>query len=121
MKTLHRNKRKLYLCNIFEENGLKRYYEPIKLFENWQVTGTDSEFMNLGLESYDYIRIRTSVDHAKHYHLGDRCYINITPPEKYDKLCKTADYEVYKDPIVSLNECTVLLKKLSGRNSNNIY
>lgn len=121
MKTLHRNKRKLYLCQLYNDDNRKKYKEPIELLENWQVTNTDAEFMNLGLEAYDYVRIRTSVDHGKYYHLGDRCYINVALPEKHDTLCKTADYEVYKDPIITLNECTVLLKKLSGRNSNNIY
>ena len=121
MKTLHRNKRKLYLCELYEENGLKKYKEPVELRENWQVTSSDVEFKNLGLDSYDYVRIKTSVSHSSYYHLGDRLYISVTPPEKHDVMCKTADYEVYKDPVVTLNECEVLLKRLSGKNAKSIF
>ena len=122
MKTMHRNKRKLYLCKAYTENGRRRYEEPIELYENWQITNTDAEFMNLGLEMFNFARIRTSKEHSDYYHVGDRVYLFITPPKEHDNTCMTADYQVYKDPITTLNECTVWLQKLSGRNSNdNIY
>ena len=150
MKTLHRNKRKLYLCKAYEENGRRKFQEPIELYENWNVINTDAEFMNIGLELFNYARIRTSVDHANYYHVGDRVYLFTTPPSistqqeqettpsttpstepsttpstepisTYDEYCTTADYQVYKDPIITLNECTVWLQKISGRNANNIY
>lgn len=121
MRTLHRNKRKLYLCEVYEDNGLKKYKEPIELKENWQITSTDVEFKNLGFDSYDYIRIKTNASHSTYYHLGDRLYINVNIPEEHDVLCKNADYEVYKDPVVTLNECEVLLKRLSGRNAKSIF
>lgn len=121
MKTLHRNKRTIYLCQVYQEGNLKKYKEPIELKENWQITNTYSDFKNIGLDSYDYARIRTSVDHSKYYHLGDRIYIMVTPPDEHDSMCKTADYEVYKNPIPSINECEIFLKRLSGRNSNSIF
>lgn len=143
MKTLHRNKRKLYLCVAYEDNGRRKFHEPIELYENWNITNTDAEFMNIGLELFNYARIRTSVDHADYYHVGDRVYLFTTPPSistqqeqettpdtepstepisTYDEYCTTADYQVYKDPIITLNECTVWLQKVSGRNGNsNIY
>lgn len=121
MKTLHRNKRKMYVCELHEENKNKYYKEPIELYENWQLTNTDGELMNLGLELFNYARIRTSVEHAKYYHVGDRVYLYTTPPTEHDNKCKTADYQVYRDPIVTLNECTVWLQKVSGRNANSIY
>lgn len=121
MKTLHRNKRKLYVCQIYQDGNLKKFKEPIELRENWQVTNTGADFKNLGLDSYDYVRIRTSVNHAEYYHLGDRVYINAKLPDTHDVMCKTADYEVYKDPVVMLNECEVLLKRMSGRDVKNIF
>lgn len=122
MKTLHRNKRPMYLCQVYQSGTMKKYKEPIRLLENWQVTNTDSLFMNLGLESYDYIKIKTSVNHAKYYHLGDKAYIFVNPPTTYDDIAKDADYIVYRDPIVTFSECQVLLKKLSGRNGDkNIF
>lgn len=175
MKTLHRNKRKLYLCKAYEDNGRRKFHEPIELYENWNVTNTDGEFMNIGLELFNYARIRTSVEHADYYHVGDRVYLFTVPPvlpshetttepvttgegtnetgentslgneevqtpteqeggetteptneetptseeEQFDEYCLTADYQVYKDPITTLNECTVWLQKLSGKNGNN--
>lgn len=121
MKTLHRNKRKIYVCELYEENGHKRYKEPIELYENWQMTNHSAEFMNLGLEAFNYGRIKTSVEHSKYYHLGDRLYIGVEPPTTHDIMCKTANYEVYNDPIVTLNECSVILHRLSGRSGNSVY
>jgi len=122
MRNLDRNKRKIYLCNVYQgENKMKLYNEPIELYENWQDMSTNSEFMNIGLETFDYARIKTSKSHANYYHLGDRIYIKNTPPVEHDILCKTADYEVYRNPIITLNECSVILRKLSGKNTNNIF
>lgn len=121
MRTMHRNRRKLYICELYKDNNLRKYKEPIELKENWQVIFASEEFGSVGQEVHETVRIRTSANHAKYYHLGDRAYIFIEPPEEYDPLCKTADYEVHGDPIVTLNECQVTLKKLSGKNGKNIY
>lgn len=121
MRTLHRNKRTLYICELWADGTIKKYKEPVKLKENWQVYNTDAEFMNVGLEAYDYVRIRTNKKNADYYHLGDKVYLYNTPPAEHDIFCKTADYEVCKDPITTLNECQIILKKLSGRNAKNIY
>lgn len=122
MKTLHRNKRKLYLCQVYQDGSSKRYREPIKLFANWQVVRTDSEFKNLGLEVYDYIKIKVDKTDSNLYHLGDKLYINVEPPEIHSTVCKDADYYVYSDPLITLEECTVVAKKLSGRNGDkNIF
>ena len=123
MKTLHRNKRKITICKLLgpNEKQVRTYDKPIVLLENWQVINASSEFKSVGQEVYDSVRIKTSADHAKYYHFGDRAYIDIEAPEEYDMYCETADYEVVADPIVTLNECNVLLKKLSGRNGRNVY
>lgn len=124
MKTLHRNKRKLYLCKAYldETTGRRKFEAPIEIYENWQVTNTDAEFLNIGLELFNYARIRTSIEHADYYHVGDKLYLFTTPPSTPDEYCTTADYQVYKDPIITLNECTVWLQKLSGKNGrDNIY
>lgn len=116
MKTLHRNKRKLYLCKSYVENGRRKFEAPIEIYENWQLTSTNADFMNIGLELFNYARIRTSLEHKDYYKVGDRVYLYVTPPDEPDEFCTTADYQVYKDPIITLNECTIWLQKLSGRN-----
>ena len=72
--------------------------------------------MNIGLELFNFARIRTSLEHKDYYKVGDRVYLFTTPPDEHDEFCMTADYQVYKDPIITLNECTIWLQKLSGRN-----
>lgn len=114
MRPLLRNKRKLTLCQMYQDGRLKKFKEPIELYENYQVTNNDADLVSMGMESYSYIRIKTDLSHLHYYHLGDRVYINKPVPEEYDVLCEDADYEVYKVPVPTLNECEIVLKELSG-------
>ena len=115
MISLLRNKRKIYLCNVSLDNGIKKYAEPIKLYENYQVTNTEADITRYGLDCDNHIRIKTNINHLKYYHVGDRLYINTVPPLTYDEYCKTADYEVEKPPKASFNEVEVMLRRLGGR------
>ena len=116
MITLNRNKRKIYVCTKKVQNGdIKGYNEPVELYEDYAITNTEADLQSFGMDAYMYLRIHTNKNHKQYYHLGDRVYVNVEYPSVYDELCKTADYEVYKDPIVSLNSVTVLLKRRSGR------
>ena len=115
MKTLHRNKRRIYVCEMYPDGKLKKYKQPVELFENYQVSTSDTDLLSLGMESYSYLRIKADINHYKYYHVGDRVYVTVEPPEEYDEYCTTADYEVYKVPLPTFNECEVMLKKLSGR------
>lgn len=115
MITLNRNKRKIYVCKKIQNGDLKTYEEPVMLYEDYAVTNTEADLKSFGMDAYMYLRIHTNITHKDYYHLGDRVYVNVTIPEEHDTLCKTADYEVYKDPVVSLNSVTVLLKRRSGK------
>lgn len=115
MITLNRNKRKIYVCNKIQNGDLKTYSEPVMLYEDYVVTNTEADLEVFGMDAYMYLRIHTNKSHKDYYNLGDRVYVNVTPPEEHDALCKTADYEVYKDPVLSLNSLTVLLKRRSGK------
>lgn len=115
MISLLRNKRPLYVCRVHLENHTKIYDAPILLYENYQIPNTEADLQSFGMESYQYIRIKTNVSNKDHYHLGDRAYIGIEPPQEHDTLCKTANYEVYKEPVPSLNELEVVFRRLSGK------
>lgn len=115
MITLLRNKRKLYLCNVSLNNEIKRYSEPIKLYENYQITDTKADVDKYGLDCDNHIRIKTDISHKDYYHVGDRVYINTEPPQVHDPLCKTADYEVEKPPKPTLNELEVILRRIGGK------
>lgn len=115
MIPLIRNKRKIYVCNAYLENELKRFREPIKLYVNCQTTHGNADLTSFGMEAYQYMRIKTTSQYAKYFHLGDAIYVNVEPPEEHDILCKKADYEVSEDPIVTFNHVEILLKRRSGR------
>lgn len=99
------------------DGKLKKYSEPIELYENWRLNGPVATFGSSGMDSYNYIIVKTSKAHAGYYHLGDRAYILVEPPKVYDEMCKTADYEVCLDPKTSINECEIVFKRISGRSS----
>ena len=44
----------------------------------------------------------------------DRCYIYKQPPVEHDVMCEEADYVVDGEPIITLNEAQITLRKLSG-------
>lgn len=115
MISLLRNKRKIYVCALNKSDNGKSYDKPIELLENYQVTNSFVDEKLYGLDSYLQIRIKTNSSHAKYYHLGDRVYINNKPPKVHDTQCTNADYQVIKEPIITLNECEVLLKRRSGK------
>ena len=110
-----RNRRKIYVCNATITDKIKKYDEPIKLYENCQVTSGTADLERFGLEAYQYMRIKTNATHAKYYNIGDAVYVNVTPPEEHDEFCKTADYVVSEDPIQTYNALEVLLRRRSGR------
>jgi len=113
MINLLRNKRKIYVCAL--DKTSKSYKEPIELHENYQVTNSIVDEEVFGLDAYLYLRIKTTPNHKDYYHLGDRVYVDVEPPQTHDIMCSTADYQVYKDPVLSLNEYEVLLKRRSGK------
>lgn len=116
MNNLKRNKRKLYLCNKYEDNGKYFYRQPIELYENYLPTNSNGELITLGLEYPMYLKIKTSIREKDLFHPKDRLYVYKQPPEEFDELCDDADYEVYKEPLQFINEYEVMLKRLSDDN-----
>lgn len=115
MRCLMRNKRELYWCSEYEENGISKYTEPKKLHLNYQTTNSEGDLIALGMDFPMYIRIKTDTSDSNKFKPGDRFYIGIEPRKPFDMLAKDANYEVDSDPIVSLNTVEITLKKLSGK------
>lgn len=116
MNNLKRNKRKLYLCNKYEDDDKYFYRQPIELYENYLPTNSNGELITLGLEYPMYLKIKTSIREKDLFHPKDRLYVYKQPPEEFDELCDDADYEVYKEPLQFINEYEVMLKRLSDDN-----
>lgn len=115
MRCLMRNKRELYWCSEYEDNGISKYTKPEKIHLNYQATNSEGDLIALGMDFPMYVRIKADITDANKFKAGDRFYIGVTPNVTFDILAKDADYEINSDPIVSLNSVEITLKKLSGK------
>lgn len=115
MRCLMRNKRELYWCSEYEENGISKYTEPEKMRANYQATNSEGDLIALGMDFPMYIRVKVDITDAHKFKAGDRFYIGVKPNKTFDVLAKDADYEIDSDPIISLNSVEITLKKLSGK------
>ena len=118
MRTLRRNKRPLYLCQNYQDDMLDKYREPILIYENYVPTNSEGDLISIGMEYPKYLRIKTSINEKDLFHAKDRLYVYKTKPEIHDVLCDDADYEVYKEPMLFINEMEVMLKRLSDDNDD---
>ena len=114
MRCLQRNKRSIYLCNQYEENGIRLFTKPKLIKINYQSTNSDSDLIALGMEYPMYARIKADLDSKDIFHPGHTALIN-TPTEHYDDLCHDHAYQVDSEPLISLNSVEVTLKKLSAK------
>lgn len=114
MRNLRRNKRRLYLCQKYQDGLLNKYKEPIKLYRNYLPTNSDGDLISIGMEYPMYLRIKTTIDDKDLFHPKDRVYVYKNIPDEHDVLCKDADYEVYKEPMLFINGIEVMLRRLSS-------
>lgn len=114
MRNLQRNKRKLYLCQKEIKDDLELFKEPLELRENYIPTNSDGDLISIGMDYPMYLRIKTNIKEKDLFHAGDRVYVYKKPSDDFDNLCKDADYEVYKRPMLFINELEVMLRRLSS-------
>lgn len=115
MRTLDRNKRVLYLCKHYVDGKIRKYKEPVKVWDNYEPMHSDNDMLVLGEVYPKYLRIKRDNLDKNLYEPGDRAYIYVSPPNTHDVLCKTADYEVDNEPLDTINQLDVRLKRLSGK------
>lgn len=116
MRNLRRNKRALYLCQKYRSGNVDKYKEPIKIYENFVPTNSAGDLISLGMEYPMYLRIKTSIKEKDLFHPKDRLYVYKDKPAIHDEMCENADYEIYKEPLLFINELEVMLKRLSDDN-----
>lgn len=114
MRNLRRNKRRLYLCQKYQDGLLNKYKEPIELYRNYLPTNSDGDLISIGMEYPMYLRIKTTIDDKDLFHPKDRVYVYKNIPDEHDVLCKDADYEVYKEPMLFINGMEIMLRRLSS-------
>lgn len=119
MRNLRRNKRKLYLCQKYIDNNIDKYREPVLIHENYLPTNSEGDLISIGMDYPMYLRMKPEISEKDLFHEGDRFYIFTEPPETHDVMCKNADYEIYKKPMIHLESMEIMLKRRSGdRNGN---
>lgn len=114
MVSLKRNKRTLYLCKRNIVDGLTKYLEPIEIETNYQPTNSTGEIISLGIEYSEYLKISDIPEICRKFQNGDRCYVFVEKPETHDELCENTDFVVFGQPLITLNEGIVTLKRMTG-------
>lgn len=112
MICLKRNKRTIYLCKA-KENSLE-FEEPISFNVNYRPRTSELERLTVGQDYSMEIRIKCTVKEGQNFSNGDKCYVEVKPPEEHDNFCSDADYIVDGDPKITLNGAEINLRKLSG-------
>lgn len=112
MISLARNKRTFYLCKKVADNTT--FEKPISKTLNFQPISSVGEMLTLGEDYSMYLRIKCTPSEAADFRDKDRCYIYKQPPKPHDLMCDEADYVVDGEPIITLNEAQITLRKLSG-------
>lgn len=110
MINMTRNKRTIYLCKK-KENSLQ-FEEPVAIKINYRPTYSSNDVLALGNNYSLYATIKCTPKLAKRFSFNDRIYIN--EPQEFDSSCNDADFYVYGEPLVTLNEAEITLRKLSG-------
>lgn len=116
MNILLRNRRTIYYCEMYLENGIEVYKKPKKVKINFNPTNSSSQVVAYGNTYPLYLKgiIMNSLDIK--FKEGDKCYIYKTPKttNTVDKLCKEADYIIDSEPLITLNSTEVSFKRLTS-------
>lgn len=117
MNTLLRNKRVFNHCKKYYDdiNKIAKFNTPVAKNLNYEPITSIQEKTSIGENYYMYLKINCTALEAKDFKAGDRCYVYVTKPVTHDPLCKTADYEVESMPLPTLNDGSVMLKRLSSK------
>lgn len=113
MIQLKRNKRCFYLCKRIKNDT--KFENPIKVYLNFVPTNSTGEIISLGENYSMYLKISCTPKEASMFKQGDKCYIYVKPPKVHDNLCKDADYIVSTEPMLTINEAQIQLRRLSGK------
>lgn len=116
MNSLMRNKRPLYLCKKYVDENVDvvKYKKPKKIIIDWQPISSDGQTLIMGIEYSEYIRVKGTAEEVSVFNNKDRVYIFNEPNLVYfDGMCNDAEYEVSNNPIITLNDGEVMLRRLS--------
>lgn len=116
MNSLMRNKRPLYLCKkyIDEDVNVIKFEAPKEIIIDWQPISSDGQTLVVGIEYSEYIRVKGTAEEVSVFNNKDRVYIFKKPKlNQFDVMCNDAEYEVSNNPVITLNDGEVMLRRLS--------
>lgn len=116
MNSLMRNKRPLYLCKkyIDEDVNVIKFKTPKEIIIDWQPISSDGQTLVVGIEYSEYIRVKGTAEEVSVFNNKDRVYIFKKPKlNQFDGMCNDAEYEVSNNPVITLNDGEVMLRRLS--------
>lgn len=114
MNVLLRNRRTIYYCEMYSEEGVDKFREPVTLQINFEPINSSSQIFAFGNVYPLFLKgiVRNNLEIK--FKPGDRCYIYNEVPEVYDELCDTADYIVDTEPLQTLNFTEVRFRRLTS-------
>lgn len=110
MVNLTRNKRTIYLCKK-KENSIE-FEKPIEIKINRMPTYSSSDTIALGINARMYQTIKCTPKVASNFSNSDRVYLQ--KPVNFRSDCNDADYFIYGDPMITLNEAEITMRKMNG-------
>lgn len=117
MINMTRNKRTIYLCKK-KPNSIE-FEKPKEIKVNCMPTYSSSDLLALGRNAMMYQTIKCTPKVAKEFSNTDRIYFK--KPIDFKSDCNDADYYVYGDPIISINEGEVTIRKMNGEIEDGDY
>lgn len=114
MNVLLRNRRKIHYCEMYSENGIEKFREPVSLQINFEPTNSSSQIFAFGNVYPVFLKGVVLNSFNVKFKPGDKCYIYNEPPVDHDELCDTADYIVDTEPLQTLNFTEVRFRRLTS-------
>ena len=115
MNSLMRNKRPLYLCKKYIDTDVNviKYQNPKVINIDWQPISSDGQTLVVGIEYSEYIRIKGTAEEVSVFNNKDRVYLSKPNLLSFNGMCNDAEYEVSNNPVITLNDGEVMLRRLS--------
>lgn len=118
MNVLLRNRRDIKYCEMYLDNGIEKFKEPVPVKLNFEPTNSDSQVFAYGNVYPLYLKAVINNNMEIKFKPGDKCYIYNNAPIKHDILCKNADYIVDNESLKSLNFTEVRFRRLTSDMNN---
>lgn len=117
MVNMTRNKKTIYLCK--KKSNSIEFDKPKAIKVNCMPTYSSSDTLALGVNAMIYQTIKCTPKIAKEFSNSDRIYLK--KPQDFDGSCNDADFYVYGEPMIFINQGEVTIRKMNGEIEDGNY